>query len=226
MCFTNLYCSGQYDNLLHKSYSDRYQQIDSTFYYNWTLRSNKPLFFKQLDILEKAAKQADDKELVGEALLLQLAENSTTSKHIPNKITTDAKAIIAYAAKEELTQIELRCRQFLGRYYMEKTGDYIEGIDQFIKSYYLLKTLPISSFPTKKEHMYNVAHAYYVFGDFEGAKKYLVEAMDTKMPSGVTITDDPNKVITYMNLENTLGLIPLPLSTTCISSLPASFTIS
>jgi tetratricopeptide (TPR) repeat protein len=90
---------------------------------------------------------------------------------------------------------------------MEKVGRYIESIDEFLSSYYLIQKLNVNEFPTKKEHLYEVAHAYYNFGDFASAKKYMIEAQNTPMPDNLRMQDDKHKIRTYISLENTLGLL-------------------
>lgn len=204
---SSLCCTAQYGNLVHKSYAERYQQIDSIFYYNELLRANKQAFYKEVNALEKEAIAAADIELQCEAKLLMLADYSTDDNWDSAKVESYAKALCTMAQENELTQIEIRCRQFMGRYYMEKKGQYIKSIDQFLQSYYLLGKLSPEEFPSKKESIYNVAHAYYTFGDFNGAKKYLNEAEDIKMPVRKTMLDNPYKINTYISLKNTLGLI-------------------
>lgn len=205
MCCFN--AEAKYEHLLHKTYGERYRLIDSLFYYNKPLRTNAQAFFKEISLLADVAKKEDDKELECEAMLLSLAYNSANVKGDFTKVEPEAYELIKKSKQYNLTQIELRCRQFLGRYYLEKTGRYIEAIDQFLKSYYLMRRLTVNDFPTKREHMYNVAHAYYIFGDFAGAKKYLTEAENIAMPDNMTMIDDKNKISTFINLENTLGLI-------------------
>lgn len=206
--FIATHCYAKYDFLLHKSYAERYRAIDSLFYYNTELRSDKNAFFKELELLAKDAQKGDDLELLCETRLLSLAFNSTNDKYRAfDKVEPEAFEVIKIAQKNKLTQIEIRCRQFLGRYYMEKAGKYLQSIDQFLTSYYLIQHLSTEEFPTKKEHLYNVAHAYYNFGDFESAKKYLMEADKSAMPNGMTMLDDKNKIFTFISLENTLGLI-------------------
>ncbi|OSZ79054.1 hypothetical protein CAP35_12630 [Chitinophagaceae bacterium IBVUCB1] len=197
----------KYQFLLRKKYAQRYKAIDSCFYYNAKLRADKQAFLKEIKVLEEEAKSAGDIELVSEAKLLNIALNSASEQGDFLKAEKDASDLLAYALQNKLTQIEIRCRQFAGRYYMEKAGRYIEGINEFLMSYYLMQQISIQDFPTKKEHMYEVAHAYYNFGDFESAKKYMMEAQRTPMPNNTKMQDDKNKIRTYINLENTLGLL-------------------
>lgn len=197
----------KYEYLLHKTYAERYLIIDSVFYYDTKLRSDRDAFFKEINLLSKEAREGGDTELECEASLLSVAYNSASKQGDFSKVEPEAFALIRIAEKKKLVQIEMRCRQFLGRFYMEKVGKYIQAMDQFLLSYHLLQELPVEEFPTKKEHLYNVAHAYYNFGDFTSSKKYLMEAEKVKMPGNTTMLDDENKIYTYINLENTLGLI-------------------
>lgn len=210
ICLILSYCNvyAKYGFLLNKAYAERYLAIDSIFYYNSVLRDNKDALATEVGILRKEAQDANDIELSCESDLVTLANISTNDRsHEYEKVEPLAFALIEKSKKYKLVQIELRCRQFLGRYYMEKAGRYIDAIDQFLASYYLLQQLSIEEFPTKKEHIYNVAHAYYNFGDFEDAQKYMMEAERERMPNNMSMLDDKHKIGTYISLENTLGLI-------------------
>lgn len=197
----------KYEFLLHKTYPQRYKAIDSCFYYNKKLRDDRQAFFKEIKTLENEANAASDNELVGEARLLSIAFNSVSEQGDYKRAEKEVQQLLQYAQQYKLTQIEIRCRQFAGRYYMEKAGRYIESIDEFLTSYYLMQHISVDDFPTKKEHLYEVAHAYYNFGDFESAKRYMMEAQKTPMPGNARMQDDKNKIRTYINLENTLGLL-------------------
>ncbi len=197
----------KYEFLLHKTYPQRYKAIDSCFYYNTKLRTDRQAFFKEIKTLENEANAASDNELVGEARLLSIAFNSASEQGDYKRAEKEVHQLLQYAQQYKLTQIEIRCRQFAGRYYMEKAGRYIEAIDEFLTSYYLMQHISVDDFPTKKEHLYEVAHAYYNFGDFESAKRYMMEAQKTPMPGNAGMQDDKNKIRTYINLENTLGLL-------------------
>lgn len=197
----------KYEYLFNRPYADRYRDIDSVFYYNTPLRSDKTAFFGELDVLELEAAAAGDRELEAEGRLLRIAHHSASRQGDRNKTEHEAFSLIDFARKHKLRQIELRCRQFLGRYYIEKAARYVDGIEQFLQSYHILQELTIEEFPTKKEHIYNIAHAYYAYGDVNSAKNYMREAEETDMPGGAAMSDDKNKIYTYIDLENTLGLI-------------------
>lgn len=197
----------RYEYLLHKPYAERHKVLDSVFYYNYALRDNPKAFLNAINTLAKEAKDEEDIELECEATLLNIAYNGAINYNENADVETIAKQLIARASKYDLIQIEVRARQFLGRYYMEKKGKYLEAIDQFLSSYYLMQQLTVEDFPTKKEHLYHVAHAYYNFGDFANAQKYMMEADKTDVPNGESMLLNKNKVSTYINLQNTLGLI-------------------
>lgn len=199
--------NAKYQFILNKKYKERHKAIDSCFYYNTKLRNDKLAFFKEIKTLEAEANAVGDNELVGEARLLSIAFNSVSEQGDFSKVEKEVRELLQYAQQYELTQIEIRCRQFAGRYYMEKAGRYIESIDEFLSSYYLMQHVNVEDFPTKKEHLYEVAKAYYNFGDFVSAKKYMTEAQKTPTPGNARMQDDKHKIRTYINLENTLGLI-------------------
>jgi tetratricopeptide (TPR) repeat protein len=199
--------NAKYEFLLNRTYTDRFKDIDSCFYYNTKLRTDKPAFFKEISKLADEASLAGDIELVAEAKLLIIAFNSASKQGEFSKVEDEAGSLLNFSQQHKLVQIEIRCRQFLGRFYMEKVGRYIESIDEFLSSYYLMQKLSVNEFPTKKEHLYEVAHAYYNFGDFASAKKYMMEAQNTPMPHNLRMQDDKHKIRTYISLENTLGLL-------------------
>lgn len=197
----------KYEQLLNKTYAERYLAIDSLFYYNFTLRENIPQFTKELNLLATEARAVGDIELECEADLLSIANNSVGVESRFHLVEPQANKLLEKAKKHKLIQIQVRARQYLGRFYMEKKRNYIKAIDEFMKSYYLMKSLDPAEFPIMNECIYNVAHAYYTFGDIEDARKYMVAADHIVLPNSMTMKDNPNKATTYISLENTLGLI-------------------
>ncbi|MCB0698555.1 MAG: tetratricopeptide repeat protein [Chitinophagales bacterium] len=205
--FLSIGANAKYEHLLNKTYAQRYLEIDSLFYYNFELRKDIPRFEAELQLLMKEARAANDIELECEATLLSIANNSVGDESRFHLVEPEAQELLEKAKEHKLTQIRVRARQYLGRFYMEKKRNYIRAIDEFMKSYYLMKKLDVADFPLKKECMYNVAHAYYTFGDMEDAKKYMMAADQIVLPGNMTMKDIPNKAYTYISLENTLGLI-------------------
>lgn len=208
LLLSSVVCNAQYEYLLHKTYAQRHLDIDSLFYYNWDLRSTDVEFNQTINKLEKLAIDAGDRELQYEAKLLRAAHNSADQHGDTSLVEPIIRDIIAGAQKYKLIQIEIRARQFRSTYLNEKRKRNVEAMMELIKSYHLMHQIPTADFPTKKEHIYNVAHAYYNFGDYRSAKLFLLEAIKVNLPGIEPEYFDKNKISTVgINIQNTLGLV-------------------
>jgi Flp pilus assembly protein TadD/DNA-directed RNA polymerase specialized sigma24 family protein len=188
----------QYRHLLNKSYAERYISLDTTFYNGRLLSRDSVSYFREVNKLADAARKGNDTELELEAELLRceyfMFGNQSNHELFESRII----ALKEVADQQGILPLQIRTRQKLGYYYFSVKHKYGPGFDNYLNSYQLLKNLPIEELPNKQELISNIGAAYYQFGDYENARKFLAEAWKTP-PS--------YKKRLPINLTNTLGLI-------------------
>jgi DNA-directed RNA polymerase specialized sigma24 family protein len=87
---------------------------------------------------------------------------------------------------------------FLAQNYYGKKHNYTLAFDHFINAYNIATRLAQKDFPDKKQLLVGLGNRYYSIGDYEKAKRILLEADSLNHPW--------DKFVTY-NAENTLGLV-------------------
>lgn len=198
----SLKTNAQYEFLLNKNYAQRYRLIDSLFYYTPFLEGDSSVL-RKVEEISKLARHNNDKELLMETELIRATYYTSGRQSNVNAVEPMLAGVIRDALRLDDKPTELRARQFLARFYIEEQNKFGPALDQLVRSYYLIKDLDIEEFPNKKAHVYNVAAAYYNYGDYDNAKKYLLEADRLSMPP---TTRKYEKAI-LMNVQNTLGLL-------------------
>ena len=188
----------QYQQLLHKTYAQRYVALDTTFYSGRALRQDSVTFFRELDKVTKVAQQAGDEELVlemellrGEYYVFGRQTNHRRFEHYMVELRDKAD-------KLQIKHLQIRTRHKLGYYFFTVKHNYGMGFTHYLSSYQLLKDMPVSELPNKQELVANIGAAYFQFGDNTNARKFLTEAW--------TIAPSYKKRLP-INLTNTLGLI-------------------
>lgn len=189
---------GQYRHLLNKTYAARYVSLDTLFYSSPFLGLDSVSYFKEVQKLEDLAKQAQDEELLFETELLRGEYYMFGRQSNHRLFLARMESLKQLADQKGLITVQIRSRQKLGYFYFTVKHKYGPGFDNYLQSYQLLKDIPVKELPNKQELTGNIGAAYYQFGDYANARKYLAEAWKTP-PS--------YKKRLPINLTNTLGLI-------------------
>ncbi|RYZ37700.1 MAG: hypothetical protein EOP49_31505, partial [Sphingobacteriales bacterium] len=191
-------CTGNAGSIVGKPYAQRYFYLDSVFYSNKILHLDTLALFHELDALKKQAVRQGDRELLLELDLIRYAAYLRGPQKNLQLAEAGLLQTIKEAEKLKSRQIELRARQFLGWAYINQTLNYHNALNQYLRSYHLLRELSAVDFPNKKVHIYNVASAYYQFAAYYRARTLLKEAQR-----------EPNEHFTarqQINLLNTIGM--------------------
>lgn len=192
----------QFQSIVNKSYNERYLLLDSVFYYSGIFDKDSNICFSKTAKLQKTAEAADDAELMDEVALVRSAYYIRGKQQDHTKVEAILFPLLSRAESRKDVITVIRARQFLAAYYMMEC-QYSKAIEHYLHSYYLLKNVSVEKYPNKSEALYNVASAYYNYGDYNKAKTILSEAIQFPIPAiphnhffGCTV-----------NAINTLGLI-------------------
>lgn len=188
----------QYEQLLHKSFAQRYLALEHTFYSGKYLSRDSSIVFPELDRLETAAQKAGDEDLQLEAQMLRCEYYMFGKQENHKAFETRMQGLKALADQKEIKHLQIRTRHKLGYYYFYALHKYGPGLDNYLSSYQLMKDIPVKDLPNKQELVADIGSAYFIFGDNTNARKFLTEAWQTA-PS--------YKKRLPINLTNTLGLI-------------------
>ena len=189
---------GQYRQLLNKTYAQRYVSLDTIFTSSYYLGQDSVFYFRELQKLEMLARQAGDEELQLETELLRGEYYMFGQQNNHRLFLSRMNNLKGLADQMGILHLQIRTRQKLAYYYFSVKHNYGPGLDNYLSSYQLLKDLPVEELPNKQELIGNIGAAFYQFGDYANARKYLAEAWRTP-PS--------YKKRLPINLTNTLGLI-------------------
>ena len=189
-CFTCATVTGQ-SFPSFKSYAGKYYYVQSV---NDTL---SPKTHKQradsLTILAAKANADGDKELAdefnAEAYRMMLFDHVNIEKPL--------QTFLEEANEDGLVYVETEVHQLLGDFYSGNNQQQNAAIDQFITAYNSYKNFTGDEFPPKQEYTYMLGGAFYRYGDYENAIKYLQEAWRAKR--------SVNKNM-YCSIFNTIGL--------------------
>ncbi len=192
----------QFDNMLHKKYSEKVIEIND--------------FYRQNINLQPASAQEKSKELKqfgkkNNDLSLQLeADLYLAYYHIFHKIGSEKDQINGVINIEKLGKkfsvfdIQARAVKVLQNYYWYDKKNYEAGFDYALKLDRLLKTTNAKDFPDLPEYYDIIGNCYYLFRDYNTAIKYF---KNTLHASETSFNWKPR-----WSAANTLGLCYMKLN--------------
>jgi len=164
-----------YENLLHRSYAQRYGQLDSLFYGSvfWDLDSATA--FNKLNELVLLAQKEGDEELLLETTIIGISYKRHSGRHNVQHYIETLKELLETATSKKILQLQIRCCYLLSNefYVNDKFGEMFE---YQVRYYNLLKLPGAVDFPFRKWCIASIGSSYYSFQDYEMAKKYYLEA--------------------------------------------------
>lgn len=164
--------------LLHQPYAAKYYYSDSV--YNNYDKINAIAYIQKIDDKIKWAAEKHDLELIGELQRVKYrikleGKDKPTPSLEKELIDLDRQAL---ANNQPLSHINYL--QLLGFYYWNKSKNHSLAFENYLTAYKLYSGVAAESFPIKREYLYTLGTAYYVYDDYENAIKYLKEALATK----------------------------------------------
>ena len=186
-----------YDSLFHQSYAVRSVYFDQAIASDW-VKLRPVAYLQKLDVLQQRAKKEQDYGAELEVIIGRFQ-----FKDYANLIALDEKIarlekLLKTLDQERYPEYRAVIMDYLGQNYYGKKRNYTLAFEHFINAYNIATQFAQKDFPDKKQLLVNLGNRYYTIGDYEKAKRILLEADSLNHPW--------DKFVTY-NEENTLGLI-------------------
>jgi tetratricopeptide (TPR) repeat protein len=187
----------KYDSLFHQSYVVRSVYFDEVIALDW-LNSPAAAYLQELDVLQQRAKKEHDYPAELEVIIGRFQ-----CKDYNNLISLDEKIaelekLLKALDPAQYPEYRAIIMDFLAQNYYGKKRNYTLAFEHFINAYNIATRLAQKDFPDKKQLLVSLGNRYYSIGDYEKAKRILLEADSLNHPW--------DKFVTY-NAENTLGLV-------------------
>ncbi len=188
--------SAQFENLLHKKYSDKVIEIND--FYRENMKLSFPDAQKKSEELKSFAKKNKDisLELEAEIYLAYFAvyHNIGNEKEKVN----DILKVEERGKKEKIFDIEARAVKVLRDYYWYNKKNYEIGFEYGLKLDKLLSRTNAKDFPDLPEYYYIIGSCYYLFRDYHTAIKYFKKTLE--------VPENSFNWRSYWSASNTLGL--------------------
>lgn len=186
-----------YESLLHRTYAQRYGQLDSLFYSKSFWQLDSQTAYHKLDELTRLAQKEKDEELLLETTIIDISYKRHSGRHNVQQYIATLQALLEKAVTKQILQLQIRCCYLLSNeYYVnDRFGEMFEYQVRF---YNLLKEKGASDFPFRKWCIASIGSSYYSFQDYELAKKYYWEA--NALPPSY-------REFETVDINNSLGLV-------------------
>ncbi len=200
-CLSSLFCLlftsviAQPTGLLHQAYSEKFYYIDSLCSISNLYKG--PEFYKNIAYLQKWAADNNDPELGIDFEIVALKSKMDDKDTLEGTIEKDLLNLERKAGEGNFIYTRAQVIQLLGIYHWSRGKNPNLAIEDYLTAFKLYKDFKPYDFPPKREYIYILGTAYYIFEDYENAIKYLKEALATK----------PEKKSNYLNpIYTSLGL--------------------
>jgi len=170
--------SAQPTGLLHQSYAEKYYYTDSLSNDNKFTRNAD--FLNNIAGLKKWADANNDPELGIDLEMVALKSKMNNKDTIGATIEKDLMAIEKKAEDHDFIYTRAETKQLIGSYHWSRGKNPNLAFEYYLTAYKLYKDFKPEDFPPKREYIYVLGTAYYIFEDYENAIKYLKEALDNK----------------------------------------------
>lgn len=186
-----------YDSLFHQSYAVRASYFDRIIV-PYLQKMPAAAYLQELDALQQRAKKEHDYPAELEVII-----NRLQFKDYSNLISLDEKIaqlekLLKSLDSDRYPEYRAVVMDFLAQNYYGKKRNYTVAFEHFINAYYIATRFAQKDFPDKKQLLVSLGNRYYTIGDYEKAKRILLEADSLYHPW--------DKFVAY-NAENTLGLV-------------------
>lgn len=204
MLIFSFYCSeARYENLLHKTYAERYQAFDTLFYDGMQNKLDSVAYFRETEELRKLAEKENDDELELAAEVMHAAYYAEGKQPNYEYFIAAITPVLKKAQKQNNIYAQIKCHILLGVHYHERLDKYPPAAYHYQQAYNLLQKVDVKEYPNKKLPLSLIGKANFNFNDQELAKKVLKEADAIDIP----LVPRGPKLYIYINVKNTLGLV-------------------
>lgn len=188
---------GQYDQLLNKTYAQRFPLLVD-FYEQHLEKADSAENFKKIIGVERAARAHGDKDLLLEAAFMRAHFFYYHEKKKPERVLHLLDSLKRVSIEQHRIWGEILAENMMALYNFKMLQNYGAAFEHHQRVYNLLKKVSPLEFPHKQSCLYQMADEHYFFGDYREAIQYLTEAMDA----------EPKRHIQryYLSIPNTLGL--------------------
>ncbi len=206
--FWSMPCKAQYEYLLHKPYAERYEQLDSIFFGYIEKKYDSVEYFRETDKLTRLAKKKGDKDLYLEAKLRRGIYYRDGVQANGNTLLPYFAILLKEAEQRKCRHVAIRCYLFMAAHYMDRENNPGAAVYHFLKCYHLMKIVPVSEFPNKKEPMVYTGVSLRKLHDIDNSQKILLEA------DVLPLKTAPGRRNQWVlpELKNTLGLYYLSIN--------------
>lgn len=186
-----------YDSLFHQSYAVRSVYFDQAIASDW-VKLSPVAYLQKLDALQQRAKKEQDYPAELEVIIGRIQFKDYTGLVSLDKKLAELEKLLKTLNLERYPEYKAVIMDYLAQNYYGKKRNYTLAFEHFINAYNIATQLAQKDFPDKKQLLVGLGNRYYTIGDYEKAKRILLEADSLDHPW--------DKFVTY-NEENTLGLI-------------------
>lgn len=169
----------QWDHLLHKTYSQRYQDL-AKVYLRVIRNSDSTSAFAEIASMKNFAITHHDQDLELESDLMKAYYLTFWHKAQDKRIIAMLQNLAAKAVEQHDIQISARTYKVLADYYWDDRRNYELAFQTFIKEEHFLNQLTNAEFPDKGYALITIAHAYYNFSDYKKALSFLQQVLALK----------------------------------------------
>ncbi len=181
--------------LLHQKFAEKYYYIDSICRISNEFKG--PEFYKSISALQKWASDNSDPELAINFEIVALKSKMDDKDTLNGNIERDLINLVRRAQELNFNYTLAEILKTLGVYHWSRGKNPNMAMEDYLTSYKLFKDYTTEEFPPKREYIYILGTAYYIFEDYENAIHFLKVALETK----------PEKRLNQLNaIYTSLGL--------------------
>lgn len=189
---------GQYQQLLHKPYREKVEDIHQLYKNTINKGREDSLYIcNYTQQIKDYALINDDQELSLEADLLYAYSRWFLYGQEKPDFLDDLLLMVEKGEKEKVTHIKIRAANVLANHYWQ-VKNYEKSFEWLLYSSKILETTTSENFPNMAEHLNFIGRCYYYFKDYENAMVYY------KKSSEIIKTNFNAKAV--LEAQNTLGL--------------------
>jgi len=193
VCITSM-LSAQPNYLLHKTYAERYEQMDSIN--QQFLKLDTAGAEKEIQMLINWAGEMKDESLAYSFLIIKY-NYSFHKKKDKSGAVEGLKTIIDRVHNSNMVDIEAQAMATLGDFYLGDYNTSAIGFDYALKAYDIYAHMDPGKFPGKSLYLFNLGINHLRFKDYANGKRYFIEAIHCK---------PIYKVPKAFNIYNAIGL--------------------
>lgn len=179
LCYSYTSIQAQPAYLLHKTYAERYVAID-TMYEGLSSKDTATVIAK-LSELENWAANEQDKELQYSFIIIKyrylINKRGKNNAEVQNNLP---KLVDELGKDKQYLLLQVQAMNTLAEYYWNDYSTSGLGFDYALKAYDIYGTVSAKDFPPKSFYLFNLGINHMRFKDYQGAKKYFLEAINVR----------------------------------------------